>query len=84
MNVEPEYEIFNLDPIKVTGLEPCPFCGNTELELGNNYSPAYWIDCPCGATMTGEIFEGPDLRENHELARKNAINSWNRRLWEAA
>lgn len=75
-----DLELFNLDPRTVYDLEPCPFCGGTELEIGNTYKPAYYVDCACGASMTGEQFEGPDLRKNHQLARANAINSWNRRI----
>jgi len=80
VSIDPTCEIFNLDPAKVDDLEPCPFCGNTELELGNDYSPAYYVDCPCGASMMGQTFDGPDLRKNHNQAKENAINNWNRRL----
>lgn len=65
-------------------LMPCPFCGGWDMELQNTHTACYWISCSCGVEVHGKAFgssiPSPSLtRRHHVLAKKSAIDVWNRR-----
>jgi len=74
----------------IATLRGCPFCGSFDLELNNTHTAAYWISCnSCESEgmdvrVSGKCFSGGYRseripRKRHELAKKSAIELWNRR-----
>jgi len=67
-------------------LRPCPFCGSTELELANTWTPSYWVECNCcGATKPGQAanWKTNDQaydRSRHVKAAISAVDAWNSRF----
>ncbi|ENQ1546054.1 Lar family restriction alleviation protein [Salmonella enterica] len=68
-------------------LAPCPFCGkDDELEIANTHTAIFWIQCECGAEMTGQHnddaqgcrTEAEALKE-FEAAMLWAVDDWNSR-----
>jgi len=71
----------------VERLEPCPFCGSTDIVVENTHTPYYWGECQrCGA-------EGPtnscrretnrtraSVARQHRRAFARACELWNRRI----
>ena len=66
-------------------LEPCSFCGSSNLYLGELNGPledgmTIYIRClDCGATIEGEGAH-PDKKTRYELALDDAAARWNRRV----
>lgn len=64
-------------------VEPCPFCGSTDIALCNTHNSAYWMECQnCGAQVAGKSFAGhADGNEdcNHFKAARSALDTWNHR-----
>ena len=65
-------------------LEPCPFCGYSNLYLGELNGPledgaTVYVRClDCGATIEGEGVN-PDKKMRREWALDNAVARWNTR-----
>jgi Lar family restriction alleviation protein len=57
-------------------IQPCPFCGNEELQIGDNWSCGDgYIHCPaCDVTMSCSNIMSSKTRE------QEAINKWNKRV----
>lgn len=61
-------------------LEPCPFCGSTDLEMSNVNNARYWIECKtCEARAEGKAQRYGRRIEPHRLAAASAIEIWNHR-----
>lgn len=66
-------------------VEPCPFCGSTDIELANTWTPSYWIECNgCGAEMhpvnRKPWGRGDDTKPAKHLASaRAALKAWNER-----
>ncbi len=68
-------------------LNPCPFCGSTNVEICNTHTPIYWVECgDCGAQggpgnyrARREARTGPALRAQHGRAFESARVAWNTR-----
>lgn len=66
-------------------VEPCPFCGGTDIEIQNTHTPSYWMACQnpkCRAEVHGEWYDpgalGSELKA-HEKSKQSALRRWNRR-----
>lgn len=77
--------VVNLRITKRDKIKPCPFCGSSKLRLINTWTPCYWIECECGASLDAAYIvpksEGraDELKAHHE-AKKIVIQKWNRRI----
>lgn len=63
-------------------LNPCPFCGSTDVELTHTWTAAYWVECQdCGATRHGECPDHIDhySEADHMQCAASAVVGWNRR-----
>lgn len=68
-------------------LKPCPFCGSTDVELGNTHSASYSIEClNCDGSIQGERKGAQRPRTKlaceaaHRQAMRSAADKWNRRV----
>lgn len=68
-------------------LKPCPFCGSTDLELGNTHTPYYSVQCTtCSAEVHGAYSYGNRIRSAvnclrvHRKAFNSAVEAWNNRV----
>lgn len=56
-----KFEIIGSIPIQKSTLLPCPFCGGTDLIVGNTHTPSFSVDCQeCEAQVHGEYFESKE------------------------
>jgi len=68
-------------------LEPCPFCGSSNLYLGELNGPledgmTVYVRClDCGATIEGEGVH-PEDETRRGLATRDAAARWNKREWK--
>lgn len=67
-------------------LRECPFCGGDALTICNTHSPTFWIECECGAQMSGEYIDAGDTAPNEaaalvefEKAMASVVADWNTR-----
>lgn len=62
-------------------LRPCPFCGEEEPYMAQNYLGQKFVRCPnCGATMWGKDTDDWRIGTHGEKnAEKLAAEAWNRR-----
>jgi hypothetical protein len=61
-------------------LKPCPFCNGKAALHDNRLS--WYIDCECGAFISGEYAPEPDCEmpsEYWDMYRMTAIDAWNTR-----
>ncbi len=60
-------------------IQPCPFCNSINVKLHNTHTAAYWMECECGAEISGI----PSPHENdinaHKRAAMSALERWNHR-----
>lgn len=60
---------------------PCPFCGSTDVEIGNTHTPYFCVTCQdCEAEIHGEYFDSPDGRSR---TTKFSYTPNPRNEWEA-
>ncbi|MBC8719260.1 Lar family restriction alleviation protein [Ochrobactrum sp. Marseille-Q0166] len=57
-------------------LKPCPFCGGTNVDVSNTWTPSFWVECDdCSAQVHGESFQGPERKDRFSYS-KSPINSF--------
>jgi hypothetical protein len=62
----------------------CPFCGSEEIELKDNGTAKYWVECfRCRARGPGRRYRDSESEKDHLLAANSAIEAWNRRASRA-
>lgn len=74
------------EPRPHTKLEPCPFCGSTDITCQNTHTPYYWAECQnCdaqGPTESGG-YNGKPFTTKREALRVHAaafvaaVRGWN-------
>lgn len=51
-------------------LKPCPFCGGSNVDLANTWTPSFWIECDdCSAQVHGDSFEGPERKDRFSYSK---------------
>ena len=74
----------------LASMRGCPCCGSFDLELNNTHTASYWVSCrSCekdgldvhvgGQSFSGAYSSDMIPRKRHELAKRSAIEAWNRR-----
>jgi len=66
-------------------LLPCPFCGSSDVELANTWTPSYWVECNVCEARAGCAHEkfksNADAfdKKRHRKAAKASAVAWNSR-----
>ena len=67
--------------IKTEELLNCPFCGSSQISIGNTWTISYWVECEnCYGRAEDLEGEGRDGKlQEHKDSIARAVMAWNRR-----